>query len=99
MGQHSSARRTWWAIAMVIALLAASGCRSPWGFGRNHVGQLGDGTSFGHLEPFDLDPGWVSVSAGEQHGIGVRTDGSLWGWGYNGGGQLGQGDFVNRLSP
>src|SRR5262245_2200480 len=64
---RSGGRRGVWAVAVILALLAATGCRSPWLWGRNVVGQLGDGTTFNRLVPFDLDPGWVSVSAGEQH--------------------------------
>ena len=35
--------------------------------------------------------GWVSVSAGETHTLGLRTDGTLWAWGFSGYGALGQG--------
>ena len=34
---------------------------------------------------------WKSVSAGEFHTLGIRSDGSLWSWGKNDGGQLGVG--------
>jgi alpha-tubulin suppressor-like RCC1 family protein len=39
------------------------------------------------------------VSAGEQHTLALKTDGSLWAWGSNEHGQLGNGTNTNRNSP
>ncbi len=36
-------------------------------------------------------PGWATVSAGVEHTVGLKTDGTLWTWGNNGSGQLGDG--------
>ncbi len=56
-GRRSRGRRGVLVVAVTLALLTATGCQSPWGWGRNHVGQLGDGTQFNRLSPWDLDPG------------------------------------------
>ena len=37
------------------------------------------------------DNNWAAVSAGNQHSVAIRTDGSLWVWGFNDQGQLGTG--------
>jgi len=34
---------------------------------------------------------WKTISFGELHNIGIKTDGTLWGWGLNSGGTLGNG--------
>ncbi|SHG14147.1 RCC1 domain-containing protein [Chryseobacterium vrystaatense] len=42
---------------------------------------------------------WQSVSAGEKHSLGIKTDGTLWAWGYNSYGQLGDGTRSTKNSP
>ncbi|MCB9341330.1 MAG: HYR domain-containing protein [Lewinellaceae bacterium] len=45
-------------------------------------------------------PGWVSVSAGSYHTIGLKADGTLWAWGDNGDyGQYGIGNFTSSEIP
>ena len=39
------------------------------------------------------------VSAGGNHTVGIRPDGSLWAWGYNMHGQLGDGTTINKHTP
>lgn len=41
----------------------------------------------------------VKISAGSQHTLFLKGDGSLWAYGYNGYGQFGTGDNTNRRSP
>jgi hypothetical protein len=43
--------------------------------------------------------GVLSASAGGQHSLFVRADGSLWGMGYNADGELGDGTQTNRSNP
>jgi len=77
---------------------------SLWGWGWNHFGQLGDGTTIDRRNPVRIMDGVTYVSAGGVpygggHTMAIRTDGSLWAWGANGNGQLGDGTLTNRLSP
>ena len=41
----------------------------------------------------------VAVSAGVDHTMAIKSDGSLWAWGYNWNGQLGTGTTINSRSP
>ena len=42
---------------------------------------------------------WISVSAGVNHSLGIRSDGTLWAWGSNEFGQLGDGTTAPRFAP
>ncbi|MDM1555989.1 T9SS type A sorting domain-containing protein [Chryseobacterium indologenes] len=42
---------------------------------------------------------WKNLSAGGEHSVGIKTDGTLWAWGSNSNGQLGDGTTVNRNVP
>jgi alpha-tubulin suppressor-like RCC1 family protein len=77
-----------------------------WAWGQNNNGQLGLGDTTGRTSPTQVgtDTNWASVStggitAGGNHSLGVRTDGTLWAWDNNGQGRLGLGDTTNRTSP
>jgi hypothetical protein len=83
-----------------VALLA-DGTVSTWGF--NADGELGNGTpdSAPHLVPTPV-PGLGSItaiSAGWNHTLAVRSDGTVWAWGYNFYRVLGDGTQTNRPSP
>jgi alpha-tubulin suppressor-like RCC1 family protein len=72
-----------------------------WTWGRNDVGQLGDGTTIPKIVPrriAGLD-GVLEVRAGAAHVLALRNDGTVWAWGANDQGQLGDGTSVNRSSP
>ena len=63
-------------------------------WGRNHFGQLGDGTTFDRLAPVDvkgLETGVVSVSTGNGHSCAVTAASGVKCWGRNNYGQLGDG--------
>jgi len=68
--------------------------------GANNVGQLGNGVSatFPRQSGNGTDD-WAYISAGDQHGLAIKTDGTLWGWGYNAYSQLGDGTTTNRAEP
>ena len=72
---------------------------SVWAWGRNNYGQLGDGTKENRYTPVQVKgangEGYLSdiiaISSGDQHGMSLKSDGSVWAWGYNNFGQLGDG--------
>ena len=71
-------------------------------WGANSPGQLGDNTSINKSSPVSVVGGftdWISASAGGQHNIGVRANGTIWAWGYNFRGQLGDDTSISRSSP
>lgn len=93
---------------IVIALLVSlQGEATPlttnalWACGWNDNYQLGDGTFFERLNPVPiLNSDVAAVSAGWNHTMSVKTDGSLWGWGLNDAGQLGCGvDVYQQETP
>jgi alpha-tubulin suppressor-like RCC1 family protein len=70
---------------------------SLWGMGWSYQGQLGDGHPM-TSPPYGIDQpeqilvdGVAAVSAGGQHSLIVKTNGSLWAMGFNTSGQLGDG--------
>lgn len=61
-------------------------------WGSREYGKLGDGSSSGSASsptPIQAGTTWQSISAGYNHSLGVRMDGTLWAWGRNIHGQLG----------
>ncbi len=73
-----------------------------WGAGYNTSGQLGNGKS-GKLEwqvtPVQVMSDVKAISAGPEHTLFLKSDGTAWGAGNNGAGQLGDGTTVSRSSP
>lgn len=70
-------------------------------WGRNDVGQLGDGTTIDRHVPTAVAGGhqFTQVSASLSHACGVRSDGVALCWGDNRFGQLGDGTTTDRLVP
>jgi alpha-tubulin suppressor-like RCC1 family protein len=75
-----------------------------WAWGDNTYGQLGDGT-FGSTENKSIpvqvgtDTNWLSVSAGNNHTMAIKTNGTLWTFGRNNSGQLGDGTNIDKITP
>lgn len=81
-----------------------SGGTELYTWGVNDEGQLGTNTAntVDVSSPVQVGAGitWSKVSAGDEHGIALKTDGTLWAiGGRNDQGQLGQEDVVYRSSP
>jgi alpha-tubulin suppressor-like RCC1 family protein len=93
-----------------------------WAWGRNFInlafpttsvsGQLGDGTIVDKSSPVQIGSltNWKQVSAGADHSLAIKTDGTLWAWGHQTGGYssfattvdegaLGDGTIINKSSP
>lgn len=71
-----------------------------WCWGLNTSGQLGIGTTTSPqlaMRQVGSDSDWVMVSAGNNHVVALRQDGSVWSWGSNASGQLGIGS-TNAVS-
>lgn len=80
--------------------LDADGTVWSWGYG--DAGRLGNGTTSGAwLTPQALTTisGVTQISAGSQHALALRSDGSVWVWGSNAAGQIGDGTTINRSTP
>jgi PKD repeat protein len=74
---------------------------TPYAWGHNDQGQLGNGTTDDKEIPYRVgaDSDWMSVYAGWKHSIALKNNGTLWAWGDNDYGQLGDGTTTDRLSP
>jgi alpha-tubulin suppressor-like RCC1 family protein len=75
---------------------------TAWAWGAASVGQLGDGTTANKSSPVSVVGGytdWCQVSAGADHSLGLRTNGTAWAWGYGGTGKLGDNTVANKSSP
>ena len=71
-------------------------------WGGNGFGQLGiDGVTADVVTPSQVgvELNWVVVTAGGNHNLAIKADGSLWAWGSNGQGQLGDGTTLDRSPP
>ena len=83
-----------------ISALRANG--TAWSWGRNHVGQLGNNSTTNRSSPVSVVGGftdWVQISAGSNHTVALRANGTAWAWGENSNGQLGNGTNVVTSSP
>ena len=82
--------------------LAVRSNGTAWGWGNNFYGRLGNGTTTSARSPVSVVGGftdWCQVSAGNNHSLGVRQDGTAWAWGCNAAGKLGDNTIINKSSP
>src|SRR3990167_82792 len=80
-----------------------SGVGELWTWGDNATGRLGlnDAVATDRSSPAQVGAttSWAHVSAGYEHSLAVRGNGTLWGWGRNAEGQLGNNTTTARSSP
>jgi alpha-tubulin suppressor-like RCC1 family protein len=75
---------------------------TAWAWGSGTDGKLGDNTTVLKSSPVSVVGGftdWCQVSAGPDHSLGVRTNGTAWAWGSNSNGRLGDNTATTRSSP
>ncbi len=62
---------------------------------------MGDGTTRARISPIRIGSttDWKEVTAGSDHSVALKLDGSLWAWGNNFEGQLGDGTTGPKYSP
>jgi alpha-tubulin suppressor-like RCC1 family protein len=73
-----------------------------WAWGKNSPsGQLGDNSFIDKKIPVQIgaDTDWLSIAAGGNHSLALKSDWSLWAWGRNDEGELGNGTFTGITSP
>jgi alpha-tubulin suppressor-like RCC1 family protein len=78
-----------------------------WSWGYGLLGQLGTNDTTDRSTPVTTFAGgtnWKQVSAGREHTVAIKTDGTLWTWGSNSfivgfAGQLGTNDTTTRSTP
>ncbi len=71
-----------------------------WAWGANAKGQLGDGTTTNQHTPAEI-PGFsdvTAVSAGAEHSLALKKDGTIWAWGSNSDGRLGEDETTSDKS-
>jgi cytochrome c peroxidase len=83
--------------------LALKSDGSVWAWGDNHIDELGIGNTTNQLTPVQVSglTGVTAISAqgNGNHGLALKSDGSLWGWGSNVFGQLGDGNNNPGATP
>ena len=72
-----------------------------WCWGRNDMGQLGDGSHESRARPVRVAATvpFTSVATGAHHSCALAADGRAWCWGNNEWGQLGDNTLTSRTSP
>jgi alpha-tubulin suppressor-like RCC1 family protein len=82
--------------------LALKSDGTVWGWGKNLNGQLGNGTDSNDIDSPVIVNGLtdvIAISAGGEHSLALKNDGTVWSWGLNSSGQLGDGSSSKRLTP
>ncbi len=74
-----------------------------WSWGNNTNGQLGDNSITPRTAPVQTGviksffTNWTAVSAGDNHTVGQRADGTIWSWGSYANGRLGLGAVIGDV--
>jgi alpha-tubulin suppressor-like RCC1 family protein len=70
-------------------------------WGKNDVGELGNGTEVNSSTPVQVPglTGVVQLVAGYDHFCAMKSDGTVWCWGGNNNGQIGTGLYLTQYVP
>ncbi|MDH4163107.1 MAG: RCC1 repeat-containing protein [Nitrospirota bacterium] len=81
--------------------LAVKVDRTVWAWGRNDLGQLGDGTTADRTTARQVAgiSGITAIAAGEGHSLALTAEGTVVAWGGNEHGQLGDEETLQRSLP
>lgn len=80
-----------------LHILALKSDGTVWAWGYNSYGQLGDATTIGRRSPVRVGANTagfqniIAISAGQDHSLALKSDGTVWVWGDNQYGQHGLG--------
>lgn len=78
-----------------ILLISPAAPADIWAWGSNQSGQLGNSINLGNVSPNPTGlpangvASVIAITAGAQHSLALKADGSVWAWGSNWYGQLG----------
>jgi alpha-tubulin suppressor-like RCC1 family protein len=103
--QESTGGNNWSAISTgTNHTVALKSDGTLWAWGYNYHGQVGDGTNVGNkirpTQEASAVSNWSAISAGTNHTVALKSDGTLWAWGSNEFGMLGDGTTAtNRIVP
>lgn len=92
----------WTAIATGDEHSLAIKAGTLWAFGRDNVGQLGDGAAGTvRSSPVQVGSGtdWLKVAGGGSFSLASKTNKTLWAFGNNGSGRLGIGSVSSKSTP
>jgi len=81
--------------------LALKSDGTVWAWGRNAMGQLGDGMTTNGHSPVQVSglSGIVAITVNGAHSLALKSDGTVWAWGQNQYGRLGDGTTTDRDMP
>jgi alpha-tubulin suppressor-like RCC1 family protein len=90
--------------AALLLLSLAAGAQTPWAWGDNQFGQLGDGTTTSSSLPVRVATstglgGVTALAGGGEHSLALAEGGTVWAWGNNDHGQLANGTTTPSSLP
>ncbi|MCE9574879.1 MAG: tandem-95 repeat protein [Deltaproteobacteria bacterium] len=91
----------WGAVAGGTLTTCGLRAGSPWCWGGNFAGQLGNNSQISEQIPVAAagTAKFTAISSGGGHSCAIGADNTLWCWGVNYAGQLGDGTTSDKLSP
>jgi hypothetical protein len=96
LGIYYSNGTTWTTIDPIVY------SNSIWSWGSAAGGRLGDNSTVSKSSPVSVVGGftdWCQISAGGEHSLAVRQNGTAWAWGNGNYGRLGDNTVVSKSSP